>query len=68
MSLGTYLPQEISRENQTLLQSIKRVFCFETKMPGFRTKTTKNIIFDTESLFDVKNQMKNIVACAMPKR
>ena len=36
-------------------------------MPRFRTKTTKNIIFDTESLFDVKNQMKNIVLCAMPK-
>jgi hypothetical protein len=36
-------------------------------MPRCRTKTTKNIIFDTESLFDVKNQMKNIVLCAMPK-
>jgi hypothetical protein len=60
------VPEEISRENQTLLQSIKPVFCFKTKRPRFHTKTTKNNKFATESLFDIKNQMKNLGWCAMP--
>jgi hypothetical protein len=55
-----YLPLEISWRNQTLLQSINLVFCFRAKNPAFYTKTTKNNQLDTKSLFELKNQMKNI--------
>jgi len=37
-------------------------------MARFHTKTTKNITFDTETLFELKKQMKNIDLCAMPKQ